>query len=154
MDKNDIKQVVVNLLHKGHTVKVKATGVSMIPTLWPQTSLVVESSQCSEIKVGDIVLFIKDNDSLIAHRVMQLSNDQMLTQGDSCILDDGWIKKNDVIGKVVRAEALFIKISTIWIGARLYAKLLMATSPLSHRTNNIIAKIYVFTMSTIRKLFK
>ena len=75
-----------------------ATG-SMEPTI-KQNDLIIVSSKES-YTVGDIITFEMD-DSYITHRVINISNNKILTKGDANNTNDKEIKSDVVIGKVIK----------------------------------------------------
>jgi hypothetical protein len=70
---------------------LRASGVSMLPTLLPGDLLVIRRTNYDEISAGDIVLFRRD-DSLFVHRVVE---------SDSASLMTGAI---ELLGKVISVE--------------------------------------------------
>lgn len=139
MQQRDLKNIVIDLLRNGHTVKLRATGFSMVPTLWPYMNLIARPPVSSELSCGDVVLFNSEKDALIAHRIVKVGNNSMLIQGDSCICQDGWINNDEIVGKVIGAEVFGIKLSMTWSGFRIYTRLMLSSSPMSHKANNILA---------------
>jgi len=133
--------VVLDLLRNGRTVQLRANGVSMVPTLWPHMNLIAQPAHYSSLKRGDVVLFNHSGETLIAHRIVCINKNKMLIQGDSCTNPDGWIDNKDIVAKVIKAEVCGLKISTTWVGFKVYGLLLLASSPISHKVNNLLARL-------------
>ena len=49
--------LVAEALREWGVLKIRATGVSMLPTLWPGDLLTIHSRQLEEIEPGEIVLY-------------------------------------------------------------------------------------------------
>jgi hypothetical protein len=81
---------------------LRASGVSMLPTLLPGDLLVIRRTNYDEISAGDIVLFRRD-DSLFVHRVVESDSASLMTRGDSMAAPDpeGAI---ELLGKVISVE--------------------------------------------------
>lgn len=98
----------ISALYVG-TIPLKTTGASMYPTIKSGDIVLVKPvANISEIRAeygtGDIVVFLKPGDPsrLIAHRAVEITEDNGLkTKGDNSAVD-GWIVHyDDLIGKVV-----------------------------------------------------
>src|SRR5689334_15531995 len=65
MDDQALKQgrcsLVAEALRTWGGLKIRATGVSMLPTLWPGDLLTVQSRRLEEIEPGEIVLYRRRN---------------------------------------------------------------------------------------------
>jgi signal peptidase I len=83
-------------------VRLRASGVSMLPTLLPGDLLVIRRASHDEISGGDIVLY-RRNDSLFIHRVLESAPARLITGGDSMATPDpeGPI---ELLGKVASVE--------------------------------------------------
>jgi hypothetical protein len=83
-------------------LRLRASGVSMLPTLLPGDLLVIQRANYDAISSGDIVLYRRD-DSLFVHRVIQSDSARLTTRGDSMAASDpeGAI---ELLGKVVSVE--------------------------------------------------
>ena len=71
-------------------IRFKATGDSMLPSVWPGDLLTVRRQSFSEFRRGQIVLYERgasENADLVAHRIVDFSGDcsgrQLITRGDS-----------------------------------------------------------------------
>ena len=86
-------------------VRITLSGYSMNPLIRGYRDYVTVKPTEGRIEVGDIVLFCEiGTNRYVIHRVWILEEDRVLTWGDNCLKADGWIKKEDVWGKVVLIE--------------------------------------------------
>lgn len=84
---------------------VTTKGSSMLPIAGENDiAIVYKNPKESEIKVGDIIVFVSklDNETNIFHRVIKITKEGYLTKGDNNQVDDGYIiKYEEVEGKLV-----------------------------------------------------
>jgi signal peptidase I len=59
------------------------------------------NSPSFSVNIGDIVAFRDNTGRIIAHRIVGMRNDMYLVKGDNVEKPDGYIKYEDIIGKVV-----------------------------------------------------
>ena len=95
-------------------LKLRATGVSMLPTLWPGDLLTVQCLRAEEAEPGEIVLYMR-SDRFFVHRIVSqnLSQDNasLITRGDCMPADDPPIGRNELLGKVTeiqRSDSVFL----------------------------------------------
>ena len=85
------------------TLHFPSAGRSMLPALWPQDTLVVESVVPDQVHLGDVVV-IGRRGSLCAHRVIGVEGDaenpRWITQGDALPAPDPPVFKNELLGRV------------------------------------------------------
>ena len=83
-------------------LRLRASGVSMLPTLLPGDLLLIRRASHDEVSGGDIVLYRRD-DSLFVHRVLESAAARLITGGDSMAAPDpeGPI---ELLGKVTSVE--------------------------------------------------
>jgi signal peptidase I len=91
------------VLHSFGSLRFKATGWSMLPTVRPGDTLVVERVRSDQIQNGDFVLVGRDR-RLCAHRVVSIVEDsgtpRWITQGDALPTPDRPVKENELLGRV------------------------------------------------------
>src|SRR5271165_4333030 len=96
-------ELAVEVLHRCGSVRLRATGRSMVPTIWPGDTLVIEPLRDGRVECGEIVLFSR-NGRFVAHRVIAQSRSdgkqQIRTQGDAVASADAPLFSADVIGRV------------------------------------------------------
>lgn len=108
-------ELVSGLLRDGIDVRLRLSGWSMKP-LVPSGSI-VQFSSAPNPDVGDIVLIRHLNDTLVAHRVIGLGSDFVLTKGDSCATADGPVARDQVVGCAVRLEGrpISLPLRSVWM---------------------------------------
>jgi signal peptidase len=83
--------------------RLKVTGSSMLPTIWPGDVLEVRHQGVAEIQSGDVVLFQRQG-QLVAHRVVQRlggpGGNLLITRGDRQSAADPPITKEELLGRV------------------------------------------------------
>lgn len=95
-------QLATEVLRSSGALRLRVTGWSMLPAIWPGDTLVIERLS-SAISEGDIVLFSRGQ-RFVAHRVLakpSASGDSKLqTQGDAVSRPDAPVAVGDLLGKV------------------------------------------------------
>jgi signal peptidase I len=85
------------------SLRFRATGWSMLPSVWPGDTLVMSSVNQDEIRIGDVVLVGRDG-RLCAHRVVSVAegggNRRWITQGDANTTPDRPVSEGELLGRV------------------------------------------------------
>ena len=83
-------------------LRIRAFGVSMLPTILPGDVLRVVKAKLTEIVPGDVVVCVREDSPLI-HRAIQVdfASSQLVTRGDSMGQPD---PHSVLLGKVVELE--------------------------------------------------
>jgi hypothetical protein len=88
-------------------LKLRATGVSMLPTLWPDDVLTVQCVRPEQVEPGEIVLYMRQ-DRFFIHRIVSkdLMRDKayLVTRGDCMSEDDPPVGKSELLGKVIEVR--------------------------------------------------
>jgi hypothetical protein len=95
-------------------VRVRVTGTSMIPAVWPGDVLVVERRAAAEIERGEIAVAGREG-RLVAHRVIRAgagadssedfsASNRVIMRGDSQRGADAPLDAREVLGAVVAVE--------------------------------------------------
>jgi len=92
-------ELAAEVLRDQEILHLQATGRSMLPTIWPGDTLVIERLAEDEVAVGEVVLFAR-NGRFVAHRVAETMDGVVHTQGDSASCPDAPLASSDVIGMV------------------------------------------------------
>jgi signal peptidase I len=99
--------LAAEVLRSWGVLKLRATGVSMLPTLWPGDLLTIECLRPEEAEPGEIVLYMR-SDRFFVHRIvskkLSLDNTSLVTRGDCMPDDDPPIGKNELLGRVTEVE--------------------------------------------------
>src|SRR5215469_3672057 len=75
-------ELAAEVLRSSGTLRLRVMGWSMLPTVWPGDTLLVQRVDPTEVPEGDIVLFGRER-RLFAHRVVKNRNSALVTRGDS-----------------------------------------------------------------------
>ncbi len=81
-------------------VRLKVTGASMLPYVWPGDVVTIERRDAADLRPGQIVLYRRE-ERLVAHRVKFILGDRLITQGDSVPHCDSPVSASEVIGQLV-----------------------------------------------------
>ena len=94
--------LILDVLSRGDTVRIRARGASMIPSLWPGDLLTIRSARDEEFAPGDIVLLLRGQ-RLFAHRLIANRADPevWMVRGDAMPQCDPPVSRFDIVGKVV-----------------------------------------------------
>jgi len=104
LEKDTLDEVIIGMsLETGSTIHVKIDGQSMWPLIKSGAVLGI-SPECKKIKKGDIIIF-RSCDRLIAHRVIRIYADIIITKGDALIFFDPYVQLRDIIGRAVFIES-------------------------------------------------
>jgi len=81
-------------------LRLQVNGWSMLPSIRPGDTLLVEEAKSGAVREGDIVLFGR-NRGLCAHRVVKrLNESKLLTRGDAMPALDPVVPEADLLGRV------------------------------------------------------
>jgi signal peptidase I len=140
LDLNDVAfvDVVCDLLRRGHSVRFRAKGASMRPTIREGEAITVAPVQPAEIRRGDVILY-RVGRGVIAHRVTRVAQRPdgtlvFVPRGDASQSRDDPVEGTAILGRVVtvvrngralnpaalRARALAVS----WAGAARLLRLL------------------------------
>jgi len=103
-DVNALKcQLAGEVLRSSGKLRLCVTGWSMLPSVWPGDTLLVERASADQVCEGDIVLFGRDR-RLFAHRVVAgaraVDNPQIITRGDGMPRPDPPVADSELLGRV------------------------------------------------------
>jgi signal peptidase I len=101
-----VKDISFSLLEEGISVKVRADGYSMYPTIRPGSYIHIEPLNDNKMPAtGEIVAWKRDS-GFVVHRLVRIVKKEneiwFVTRGDSCTHDDMPVQA--LAGKVVRIE--------------------------------------------------
>ena len=81
-------------------VRLRVTGSSMLPSLWPGDVLTVRRRAMRELRPGEILLWHREG-QLWAHRIIRHHHDHVVTRGDALLHDDAPVWEHEIVGAVV-----------------------------------------------------
>jgi len=91
------------VLRSTGTLRLRVTGWSMLPSVMPGDTLMIDRVQSNAVCEGDIVLFGRDR-RFFVHRVMTKSSDlaiaEFVTCGDAMPAPDPPVSESDLKGRV------------------------------------------------------
>ena len=125
------------------SLRLRVTGFSMLPSVWPGDVVLVRRQRMQQIHPGDIVLFARHG-KLTAHRVVFKASDQeipsLITRGDALRSQDSAIGPTQLLGKVsgvLRAGKWIEPPTRLSFSARIMAMLVSR----SGRTARILSRL-------------
>ena len=94
-------ELASEVLRSFGTLRLQVTGWSMLPTVWPGDTLIIERVQSDTVSDGDIVLFGRDG-RLFAHRLVShcWKSANVLVRGDAMPALDPPVSESDLLGRV------------------------------------------------------
>jgi len=104
--------MVFNLKLSERSWSAKASGTSMLPLIKSGAELELELLPASHIQVGDIIVFSRPPETLVAHRVIGIKNKGKLlfiTKGDHRWSADSPVSQNDILGRVVKINGVSVR---------------------------------------------
>jgi signal peptidase I len=93
------------VLRAGGKLRLRALGLSMLPSLWPGDILIIHSKTYEQVSRGDIVLYARGREFFV-HRIIGKSSDSqyLITQGDGLPKPDPPVSRQDLLGRVSAIE--------------------------------------------------
>lgn len=89
-------------LRESGILRLKVSGWSMLPTIWPGDTLEISRIDARDLLPGDIALY-RHHGRFIAHRVLSQSISgihHVLTRGDAVLQHDAPVPHENLLGKV------------------------------------------------------
>jgi signal peptidase I len=105
---NILKEIGFSLLAEGKTIRVRAEGFSMYPSIKPGSVIFIEPfREGMEPSSGDIIAW-KREAGFVVHRLVKIylhkHQKYFITRGDSIMAEDEPVLFDDIAGKVIRVE--------------------------------------------------
>lgn len=101
------------VVRKFGRVRIRVTGTSMIPAVWPGDVVVVERREVAGMGRGEIAVALRE-EGLVAHRVVSAgdSTDEkcdgaaknLITRGDALLRPDAPLREEELLGAVIAIE--------------------------------------------------
>ena len=128
-------ELAAEVLRSFGSLRFSATGWSMLPTIWPGDTLMVERAAPNEIRVGEVVLLGRDG-RLCAHRVVAKPDGSgktpWITRGDAMSAPDRPALESEVLGRVaylIRGGSLIAMPAELSMVKNLTAKIVQRSIP-------------------------
>jgi signal peptidase I len=94
--------LAAEVLRSSGTLRLQVTGSSMLPSIWPGDTLLIDRLDADGVCEGEIVLFGRDR-RLFVHRVVKTAangESTILTRGDAMPQPDLPVSTENLLGKV------------------------------------------------------
>jgi signal peptidase len=138
-------ELVESVVRRWGEARLKVTGSSMLPVVWPGDEITVSHSEYAELRTGHVILY-RRNGRLIAHRIECVAQDQLIARGDSLLYLDPPVQPNEIVGRVVsilrRGRAIQLKRSVI-----------DHICSLILRRSNVLRRVVLFVNSRLTQLY-
>lgn len=92
--------LVDEMVRRAGSTRLRVSGLSMLPAIWPGDVLTVERHCRENLEPGHIVLYRRKR-KLTAHRIIAVAAAYLLTRGDSVPSPDAPVEWGEVVGRVV-----------------------------------------------------
>jgi signal peptidase len=128
-------QLAAEALRSSGKLRLCVMGLSMLPAIWPEDTVLVERISQHEVSLGDVVLVGREG-KLQAHRVISLADDRgnkrCITRGDALLAPDPPLRENELLGRVsyvIRAGRLVPMRTELSGVERMTAKIVQRSVP-------------------------
>jgi signal peptidase I len=99
--------LAVETLRRWGVLKLRAMGVSMLPSVWPGDLLTIRSEIAERIEPGEIVLYVR-HDRFFIHRVISKNVRSgklvLIVRGDCMPENDPAVLSDAVLGKITQIQ--------------------------------------------------
>ena len=95
--------LAAEILRESGKLRLRATGSSMLPSIWPGDVLVIQKRELKQVTAGETAVFFPGG-RLTAHRVVSHHCTFLVTQGDSVPQPDALVTAENLVGVVVSIE--------------------------------------------------
>ena len=95
--------LAAEVLQSTGRLRLRVSGISMLPTLWPGDWLTIQSHSFEQSKPGDLVLYVRSGRFFIHRVVRKCRLDEenfLITRGDCMADEDPPVQERDLLGKV------------------------------------------------------
>jgi signal peptidase I len=104
-----VKNISASLLSEGTTVRIKAHGYSMYPSIKPGSLIIIEPLRVKGDPVKGEIVAIKRESGLVVHRIVKILIKNgvryYVARGDSNAYADHPVPLSTIAGRVTKAEA-------------------------------------------------
>lgn len=137
-----VRAVISEAIGRGLSVRMRVTGMSMFPYIWPGEMITVRPLAHGEAPDIGAVLVVDRGPEVeyMAHRLVEREGSRIVTRGDSVIRTDSPHSLVDVVGVVTLVEGRFTgRGRRIPLSGGVYWRALRACAPLSYQVNRFLA---------------
>ncbi|MGD0753594.1 MAG: signal peptidase I [Bacteroidales bacterium] len=104
-----VKDISLTLLTEGKTIRIKAHGYSMYPSIKPGSLILIEPLNIKGMPRPGEIIAIRRESGLIVHRLSKIINKNgiafYIARGDSNAYADNPVRIDKIAGRIVRAES-------------------------------------------------
>lgn len=104
-----VKDIGLTLLSEGKTIRIKAHGYSMYPSIKPGSMVLIEPLNIKGLPHPGEIIAIRREQGLIVHRLSRIINRNgiisYIARGDSNAIADNPVNIDKIAGRIVRSEA-------------------------------------------------
>jgi hypothetical protein len=92
------------VLRSSGKLRLGVTGWSMLPTLWPGDTLIIEQADSTAVSAGDIVLFARERRFFVHRVIASGAGRDIQTRGDAMPKMDPPVSDRELLGRVISIE--------------------------------------------------
>ena len=109
------RDLTAEVIRRFGEVRLRVTGTSMLPSVWPGDILTVRRRSASELRTGRIILCYR-NQAFVAHRLIGKHGDGVITRGDSLRFDDPPFRHDEILGDVtsILRDGRPVALTRVW----------------------------------------
>jgi signal peptidase I len=104
-----LKDMGLTLLSEGKTIRIKAHGYSMYPSIKPGSMILIEPLAVKGVPRRGEIIAIRREQGLIVHRLSKIININgsisYIARGDSNAIADNPVNIDKIAGRIIRSEA-------------------------------------------------
>jgi signal peptidase I len=104
-----IKNIGLTLLSEGKTIRIKAHGYSMFPSIKPGSLILIEPINIKGPPRPGEIIAIRRETGLVVHRLSKIIKSNGITsyiaRGDSNAYPDNPVKIDEIAGRIIGAES-------------------------------------------------
>jgi hypothetical protein len=122
--------LAAEVLRSWGRLRLRAGGLSMLPTLWPGDLLTIRARAFDQAQPGDIALYMREG-RLFVHRIVRRSGSGpeafLITRGDCMSKDDPPVREAELLGRVTHVRhcsSLMVPARELSTFRRIYAVML------------------------------
>ena len=107
-DPDILKEIGFTLLSEGKTLKIRAEGYSMFPSIRPGSVIHIGPYPQGALPVHGEIIAWKRESGLVVHRLVRMVSDEngtlFITRGDSTLHEDPPVTAGQIAGRVHKVE--------------------------------------------------
>lgn len=96
-------ELAAEILRRGRDVRIRVTGTSMAPALWPSDVIAVRPAADWPPSIGDLAVYVR-NGRLVVHRVVEMAENggapRWIIRGDALADRDAAVTSAEMLGVV------------------------------------------------------